>query len=106
MFLLLGRQVNLAPAARPQDVYSEVANLVEKKRKDDAKNGLLIAQQLEGKSSISFSQWWVMCDNLSITWHFVCNVVVTDDGINTLCSNPGNIYLFKVNNINFRKWCK
>ena len=48
--------MNLAPAARPQDVYSEVANLVEKKRKDDAKNGVLIAQQLEGRNSIPFSQ--------------------------------------------------
>lgn len=43
------RQVNLVPADRPQDVYSEVANLVEKKRAEDAHDGVLIAQQLEGK---------------------------------------------------------
>lgn len=36
------------PADRPQDVYLEVANLVEKKRSLDAANGVQIAQQLEG----------------------------------------------------------
>jgi len=43
------KQVNLTPSVKPQDVYTEVANLVEKKRKVDAENGLLLAQQLEGK---------------------------------------------------------
>ena len=33
-------------------------------------------------------------------------IALTSDDINTLCSNPENIYLFKVNDRNFRKWCK
>lgn len=43
------RQVNLIPSSRPQDVYSEVANLVEKARNRDALSGVTIAQQLEGE---------------------------------------------------------
>lgn len=42
------RSVNLAPSAIPQDVYSAVAALVERTRKADAKNGLHVAQALEG----------------------------------------------------------
>ncbi|KRX97937.1 DNA-directed RNA polymerase, mitochondrial [Trichinella pseudospiralis] len=41
-------QVNLCPDDRPQDVYSGVAELVEKKRVEDAKNGNEIAIQLDG----------------------------------------------------------
>lgn len=33
------KQVNLMPSDRPQDVYEEVAKLVEMSRIDDAKNG-------------------------------------------------------------------
>ncbi|KNC31315.1 hypothetical protein FF38_14279 [Lucilia cuprina] len=40
--------VNLAPAPIPQDVYSAVASLVEKTRKQDAENGLHVAQALDG----------------------------------------------------------
>lgn len=40
--------VNLAPSPVPQDVYSAVAALVEKTRKQDAENGLHVAQALEG----------------------------------------------------------
>ena len=43
------KQVNLIPADKPQDVYAEVSNLVEKRRQEDALNGVLIAQQLVGK---------------------------------------------------------
>lgn len=43
------KQVNLMPSDRPQDVYMEVANLVEKTRVKDAADGLSIAQLLEGK---------------------------------------------------------
>lgn len=39
--------VNLTPCDVPQDVYSTVANLVEKARKKDAEDGVLIAQALE-----------------------------------------------------------
>ncbi|KRX67473.1 DNA-directed RNA polymerase, mitochondrial [Trichinella sp. T9] len=41
-------QVNLCQDDRPQDVYSGVAQLVEKKRVEDAKNGNEIAIQLDG----------------------------------------------------------
>lgn len=40
--------VNLVPFERPQDVYTEVANLVEKERENDARNGVAVAQCLEG----------------------------------------------------------
>ena len=36
------------PAAIPQDVYTGVADVVEKLRKDDADSGVLIARDLEG----------------------------------------------------------
>ncbi|KAL3862095.1 hypothetical protein ACJMK2_008089 [Sinanodonta woodiana] len=40
--------VNLAPSDTPQDVYSEVVQMVEQERKKDAANGHHIAQVLEG----------------------------------------------------------
>ncbi|XP_037957761.1 DNA-directed RNA polymerase, mitochondrial [Teleopsis dalmanni] len=40
--------VNLAPSSIPQDVYSTVATLVEKARRNDANNGLQVAQALDG----------------------------------------------------------
>ncbi|KAK3752674.1 hypothetical protein QZH41_018475, partial [Actinostola sp. cb2023] len=43
------KQVNLMPADRPQDVYMEVAKLVEMTRVKDAEKGHKIAQHLEGK---------------------------------------------------------
>jgi len=43
------KQVNLSPSDRPQDIYAEVSNMVEKRRKEDAANGDLLAQQLVGK---------------------------------------------------------
>ncbi|CAN7938572.1 unnamed protein product [Ixodes hexagonus] len=42
------QQVNLLPEDRPQDVYSGVANMVERERKKDAANGVAIAKVLEG----------------------------------------------------------
>ena len=39
----------MAPADRPQDVYEEVAKLVEAARGEDAARGLEVAQQLNGK---------------------------------------------------------
>ena len=46
-----GKQVNLLPSERPEDVYAEVAKLVEKMCERDAANGVEIAQQLLGKVS-------------------------------------------------------
>ncbi|XP_058961584.2 DNA-directed RNA polymerase, mitochondrial [Pocillopora verrucosa] len=43
------KQVNLMPADRPQDVYEEVAKLVEATRARDAADGNEIAKDLEGK---------------------------------------------------------
>ena len=43
-----GESVNLVPYDRPQDVYTEVAKIVEKERENDARNGVAIAQTLEG----------------------------------------------------------
>lgn len=40
--------VNLVPFDRPQDVYTEVAKIVEQERENDARNGIAIAQSLEG----------------------------------------------------------
>ncbi|XP_022336971.2 DNA-directed RNA polymerase, mitochondrial-like [Crassostrea virginica] len=40
--------VNLSPFTHPQDVYSDVVELVEKIRQRDAEEGLEIAQKLEG----------------------------------------------------------
>eukprot|EP00795_Rhopilema_esculentum_P010397 gene10397-19094_t len=41
--------VNVKPCEKPQDLYGEVANLVEKKRAADAAEGNALAKQLEGK---------------------------------------------------------
>ncbi|XP_022665620.1 DNA-directed RNA polymerase, mitochondrial-like isoform X2 [Varroa destructor] len=41
-------QVNLRPMNLPQDVYSGIAEVVERQRKQDADSGVLIAQILEG----------------------------------------------------------
>ena len=40
--------VNLSPTSHPSDVYSDVAEMVEKMRQVDAENGLKVAQELEG----------------------------------------------------------
>lgn len=42
------RAVNLVPADNPQDVYSEIAAIVDRKREEDSKAGLEIATALEG----------------------------------------------------------
>ena len=44
--------MNVKPSARPQDLYAEVANLVEKRRNSDAAEGIEIAQQLEGNEFV------------------------------------------------------
>lgn len=43
-----GQSVNLVPFDRPQDVYAEVAGLVEEERKKDADNGVTVAKVLDG----------------------------------------------------------
>ena len=40
--------VNLLPAEKPQDIYSEVAEIVERRRREDAENGVAVAGILEG----------------------------------------------------------
>ena len=37
--VLGGRSVNVLPSSKPQDVYSEIAAIVEQKRAEDEKNG-------------------------------------------------------------------
>eukprot|EP00092_Neocalanus_flemingeri_P017911 GFUD01019377.1.p1 GENE.GFUD01019377.1~~GFUD01019377.1.p1 ORF type:complete len:1482 (+),score=337.24 GFUD01019377.1:704-5149(+) len=46
--LLGARAVNLVPADKPQDVYSEIAAIVDRKRQEDSQAGLEIATALEG----------------------------------------------------------
>lgn len=46
--LLGARAVNLVPADKPQDVYSEIATIVDRKREEDSQAGLEIATVLEG----------------------------------------------------------
>lgn len=46
--LIGAKSVNLYPSAKPQDVYSDVANMVDKYRKIDADAGNEIAKALEG----------------------------------------------------------
>jgi len=46
--LLGARAVNLVPADKPQDVYSEIAIIVDRKREEDSQTGLEIATALEG----------------------------------------------------------
>ena len=62
------RQVNVKPSERPQDLYGEVANLVEKKRAADAATGDSLAMQLEGILLIPF---------LFRKWLFLPLLVVT-----------------------------
>ena len=40
--------VNLLPAERPQDIYSEVAEIVERRRREDAESGVAVARTLDG----------------------------------------------------------
>ena len=46
--ILGANSVNLLPAQIPQDVYSEIAAIVDRKRAEDASKGLEIAQILDG----------------------------------------------------------
>jgi len=46
--LLGARAVNLAPSEKPQDVYSEIAAIVDRKREEDSQKGVEIASTLEG----------------------------------------------------------
>jgi len=46
--LLGARAVNLVPADKPQDVYSEIAAIVDRKRQEDSRDGLEIATVLDG----------------------------------------------------------
>jgi len=46
--LLGARAVNLVPADKPQDVYSEIAAIVDRKRNEDSMAGVEIAKALDG----------------------------------------------------------
>lgn len=59
--------VNLAPAERPQDVYSNVATLVERERAKDAANDVEIAQLLAGQISRKVIKQTVMTTVYGVT---------------------------------------
>lgn len=61
------RSVNLLPAERPADVYSEVAALVEKKRVNDARNGDDAARVLEGHINRKLVKATVMTNVYGVT---------------------------------------
>ena len=61
------RQVNLMPADKPQDVYSEVAFLVEKARQNDANNGDVLAKELDGLF-LSFVCYYLIFKCLNISF--------------------------------------
>lgn len=61
--------VNLANSPRPQDVYVEVANKVEEKRKQDAANGVDIAAILEGFVTRKVIKQTVMTTVYGVTYY-------------------------------------
>ena len=61
------RSVNLLPQSRPADVYSEVASIVERKRKIDAENGDESAICLEGYINRKLVKSTVMTNVYGVT---------------------------------------
>lgn len=59
--------VNLVPCDVPQDVYSDVANLVEEARRTDAEDGLEVAKVLEGFIKRSVIKQTVMTNVYGVT---------------------------------------
>ncbi|PIS53633.1 hypothetical protein CJI97_003317 [Candidozyma auris] len=62
------RQVNLLPADRPQDVYSHVAGLVEKRLDAEAEAGDELAQFLRGKITRKVVKQTVMTNVYGVTY--------------------------------------
>ncbi|KAI6650343.1 DNA-directed RNA polymerase, mitochondrial [Oopsacas minuta] len=62
------QSVNLIPSIVPADVYTEVANHVEKFRSQDAKDGSLVAQKLEGLISRKVVKQPVMTEVYGVTF--------------------------------------
>jgi DNA-directed RNA polymerase, mitochondrial len=62
------KSVNLLPSARPQDVYSDVAALVQARMAQDARNGVAIAQLLEGKVDRKIIKQTVMTSVYGVTF--------------------------------------
>lgn len=53
----------------PQDVYSDVLDVIEKLRKEDAKNGIEIAQQLEGFIQRKIVKQTIMTSVYGVTYY-------------------------------------
>lgn len=62
-----GYQVNLLPSERPQDVYSGVAELVRERVAHDAREGVPIAQLLQGRISRKIVKQTVMTSVYGVT---------------------------------------
>ncbi|KAK6628399.1 hypothetical protein RUM43_002211 [Polyplax serrata] len=63
------KSVNLTPCMAPQDVYSDVLDVIEKLRKEDAKNGIEIAQQLEGFIQRKIVKQTIMTSVYGVTFY-------------------------------------
>eukprot|EP01122_Echinamoeba_exundans_P012953 TRINITY_DN5568_c0_g3_i1.p1 TRINITY_DN5568_c0_g3~~TRINITY_DN5568_c0_g3_i1.p1 ORF type:complete len:1002 (-),score=139.58 TRINITY_DN5568_c0_g3_i1:35-3040(-) len=62
------KSVNLLPSARPQDVYSDVAALVQARMAQDSRNGVAMAQLLEGKVDRKIIKQTVMTSVYGVTF--------------------------------------
>lgn len=62
------KSVNLLPSSRPQDVYSDVASLVQARMVQDARNGVALAQFLEGKVDRKIIKQTVMTSVYGVTF--------------------------------------
>ncbi|OQR78109.1 DNA-directed RNA polymerase, partial [Tropilaelaps mercedesae] len=90
-------QVNLRPMDLPQDVYSGVAELVERERKKDAKNGSHIAQILEGHISRKVVKQTVMTVVYGVTRYGarlqICRQLENLDSFPKQYTHEASIYL-------------
>ncbi|XP_031781389.1 DNA-directed RNA polymerase, mitochondrial isoform X2 [Nasonia vitripennis] len=62
------QSVNLFPSHFPQDVYSSVATMVDERRREDASNGNLIANVLEGFIKRKVIKQTIMTTVYGVTW--------------------------------------
>lgn len=66
--LIGAQQVNLEPSDRPSDIYTGVAEYVEKAVSEDAKNGDEIAKRLDGKITRKIVKQTVMTNVYGVTF--------------------------------------
>lgn len=95
--ILGGEYVNLLPSAIPKDVYSEIATIVERKRKIDAEAGVEIAIALDGMVDRKVVKQTIMTTVYGVTFYGaklqVAKQLKTKEGIAPKDIKNGSTYL-------------